>query len=591
MATDNRKETVIDLRSTVVLFLGEDTFSARDSYIDLLGNQAPVHKVVALSVKAEYAEWKEMLESSFRLFTAINRQQLAETGLLQSDELRNVPVVIVLRHDGTDRFSELVRAVVESATDQQIADKLEFVTVTDVSRVEELDPKSALIHSAVESIDSAVVRLQTGILAICDYWRGSPIGSDEKVSLALARIAATVTLSEYDLQNSHFGHFRNGVLGAKTFWVGLSTYTADRIDDCAGLIYAGVLRDSIAKVLTANKTSIVGDLKDETYESLLKTVRQSLNGELPAVDTDSWRQLIMRYQTEVAPQIVSQICANVQKESEILTVLECLSARIRCRESAIGASSLAVLVPMVPAIVLANYRWIEMPAAGILAIVMVAWFIIRRKRAIGEGEIISEPRGPEFGGRASTLPAIPYNPILANVLDDLRRELMAKLGTPNNMQDEALSGRSLAGSLMGEKRYSFEQMRKSDEARTAGKVELGKTPRRLLLLALESGKWRTSAECHELVDAQKDTLRKIAAALRREFLAWVWDSEIHRLQDRNFVQEVLYAPPPPANTLSATFCLAPSNWNTAEWPVAVDRCTLMNSIHFLYLVQHTNVHN
>jgi hypothetical protein len=594
MENDSPQIDPLDLRPTVVLFCGEDTFVARDSYVDLIGKHAPILSVVGLSAEAESEEWMEILQESFQIFTAVRREKFAEARLLANDDLKNVPVLIIVRQTGVDRYSELVRTVVGSAAKQQIADKLEFITITDVSQVEELTVKAARFHNAVSSVDSAVVQLQTGVLAICDYWRGAPIGSDQKLLLAMARIAALITLSQYDLENSHFGYFRNGVLGGKTFWVGLSAYTADRIGECAGLIYAGALRDKIRELLTKNPASIVSELKDVTYQTLLRTVGNRIGGVLPAVDTDDWAQLIILYQTEIAPEILEQVCARIRAESEVLTVLDHLAARIRGKDTAMSASTIPMLIPLLPVAISGNLGVTVLTISGLTAIALAAWKFKQRlpkKKPDGEQDTQDSGKQTVQGDSWNALPTIPKDPILAGVLDDLRRELTAKLGASCDAQEVGFEKHCPEGSLIGEMRYRFSEMLKSDEARSAGKSELEKTPRRLLLLALESGKWRTSAECNELLNAQRDAVRKIAAALRLKFIAWVLNSETQRLLDYSFVQEVLYAPPPPASTAISAFCFVPTTWNIPAWPVASDRCALENSIHILYLVQHSNVNN
>ncbi len=593
MVPNGQETKAPNIRPTITLFFGTDTFDSRDSYLASLGKYAPVQRVHGFSADAESLEWQEILQESFQLFTAVNRQQLADSGLVETDELQNVPMLIVVRREGVDRFPELVRTVVDVAAAQQLADKLEFIIITDVSRPEEIGAKAAGFHDAVSSIDSTVVQLQAGVLAISDYWRGASIGCEEKINLAIARIAALISMTEYDLHESHLGGFRNGFLGGKTFWVGLSIYSADRIDACSALIYADLLRDKLKELLAENPASIVRNLTDQAYESLLKTVGDRIGGVLPAPDTDHWSQLTARYQTDVAPAILDQIAAGVQGESELLTVLEHLAGRLRGREQVRKSAAMAMFPPILPAALTASLSTLGLSIAGLAVFALAAVWTYKqlsgRDEADGaEMSVSSEAQGAASPA-ASCWSSLPSDPILADVLDDLRRELTAKLQKTHDPQELSLLDHSPAGALMGEQCFRFKQMRKLTDARSAGASWFQRTPGSLLLLALESGKWRTSDECGELIKTQRNTVRAIATALRQEFTSWVADREIQRLQDYSFVQEVLYSPPPPAGASISAFCFAPHTWDVSRWPVAIDRCTFANSFHFIYLVQHTNV--
>ena len=106
----------------------------------------------------------------------------------------------------------------------------------------------------------------------------------------------------------------------------------------------------------------------------------------------------------------------------------------------------------------------------------------------------------------------------------------------------------------------------------------------MLLLALESGKWRTPEECKELLRVQTDALDAIQCCLRDEFLKWVWESEQPRLEDQRLVEQVLYSPPLSDRATVYSFCFVPHDWDIGRAPITFDRCLLKGSIHFMYLV-------
>ena len=125
----------------------------------------------------------------------------------------------------------------------------------------------------------------------------------------------------------------------------------------------------------------------------------------------------------------------------------------------------------------------------------------------------------------------------------------------------------------------------SESARTAGAAELESAPEKLILLALESGKWRTPEVCKDLLNAQKRAVNAIEEALRADFIEYAVTSERQRLVDKAFVQEVLYAPPPSPGATVFQVGIAPLDLLLPQLPVAVDRSYLANCFHFLYLVE------
>lgn len=582
MASGDALDRDLNLRPAIVLFLGEDTFATSEIYCSGLGTQVSAQRVLSLSSKADLSEWKELLEEAFQLFTAVSMLRLLNAGLIVNVQVQAVPVLIVTRGE-TERYAELISIVVECAETQNLADKLQILTVTDVVREAELRAKSAKLHQAVEAVTRTVVKLQNGVLAISDHWQGARIGSEEQTNLALARIALLLTLTEYNLEESHLGFLENGVLGGRTFWVGLGSYSADRIDLCATLIYADLLQKAIGHLLSKNPMSIVGDLGNEAYGLVLQNVSKHI-GQITSSDREA-ASTVANYESEVVPKILEAVCSKVRSQSEVLLVLEHLARQLRITNTisnASGTVALATLLFISP----------EGAGIGLLGVIGVAglfWYVIRqiqKRRPVDDAMTVSaaDPIG-------ATPNSVPYDPILADVLDDLRRELIAKLQSSpaNDAKLNFLQG-APDGVLVGEKRFSFAKMWASELARSAGKSVLDVAPHRLLLLALESGKWRTVIECNELVSVQKEACRAIASALRKEFTDWAVAQEEQRVCDKSFVQEVLYASPPPSGAAISAVCVGPCEWHIPELPVPIDRSLLTNCFHFMYLVE-ANVPN
>jgi hypothetical protein len=571
---------MIDLRCSIVLFLGEDTAPCQKRYIDLIGKYESIQRVLRFSPKGEVIEWIDDLEPAFQLFTAVNLRRFVDETFLIKDTVDTVPVVIVVYQEGLDRFGELITAIVEVAAKQGLADKLQFVTLTTVGRNEDLAHKAAQFHNSVHMIESTNVRLQTGVLALCDRWRGAPIGSEEKLHLAVARVTALFTLSEYNFREAHVGHFRNGKCGGHTFWVGLSAYRADEVEHEASLMYMAILGDTLDRLLATNPLTIVGDLTDTTYSALLSGVARRIGGSRPDSGTEAWSGLVERYQTEVVPNILEKLCASVRTEDELTAVLEHLATRLR-QQDRVAATVLAPLSSVGLASLSANRLALGALVVGAAAAVaLTAWAVRRHRSAAATDGLHDSDPGP------SAELIVPNDPVLADVLDDLRRELRLQLQSLRERPVSTTSRKDSDNVLLGEQIFEITLMRKSTSARAAGVAGLHDTPRRLLLLALQSGKWRTSQECAELVKVQREAISSIVAALREDFVTWVFESEGQRLLDHSFVEEVLYASPPGAAAEVSQFCFVPSAWDRQEWQIKIDRCCLEDSIHFMYLVQH-----
>jgi hypothetical protein len=244
---------------------------------------------------------------------------------------------------------------------------------------------------------------------------------------------------------------------------------------------------------------------------------------------------------------------------------------------------LAPLSSATPAFMSNNRVAVETLVAGITIVALAAWVIWwQRNRAT----LTNPDRFVDADPHRSAM-VVPADTVLADVLDDLRRELTLKLHGLDEATELARPRRGSDNLLLGERAFEVVRMKDSVSARAAGAHELQSTPRRLLLLALESGKWRTGEECAELLKVQQEAIKAITAALRESFLTWVFQSEEQRLRDHSFVQEVLYAPPPGVAAEVSQFCFAPGAWDRPDWLVKIDRCCLEDSIHFMYLVQNT----
>lgn len=566
----------LDLRPSLILFLGEDTFASCRMYEVLLGEQAAIQRTLELSPSTPSEEWEERLQHAFDLFTAVEIRRLRDIGLVARDTVNVVPVVIIVQR-AVERYSELVNLVVGVAGKQNLADKLEFVTITSTRDLTDLVDLAKHFHDSVSSIESTAIRLQTGVLAICDYWRGARIGSEVQTMLVLARIAALLTLTEYDLHQTHLGQFRNGSLGGRTFNVGLAAYKVDRIGYCAELIYNEILRESVRAFLAGNQISIVGNLSDETYKFILNDVRYPNRGNVTAsgmIDDETRKY----YQTQAAPMILEAICSVVQSVPELLDVLERTATRLR-----VGEIPRAISACVVPILFLDVLIGAHLLIATFVLFAAVCGGVLWKKRQerfrrallerVEEG-LLNPPR------KQVQL----YDPALAQILEDLRRELIGSLGAKSPEVTSRPRSANTTELLLGEQIWGFEDMRKCESARAKAREAFVKSSQRLVLLSLETGKWGSSSVCAELVALRTQVIEAIVLELREEFSAWAMAHEGQRLADRTFVAEVLYAPTPPAQAPVFTFFIAPPTW-TAPAKMPADRGTLSDSYHFLYLVE------
>jgi hypothetical protein len=383
-----------------------------------------------------------------------------------------------------------------------------------------------------------------------------------------------LTLSEYDLHDSHIGHFRNGVGGGRTFWVGISAYRVTQIQNAAATIYSAALREAIHDVLGANPKSIIGNLSDRSFAELLSHQIQRSDRENKEYGTDASMRDDTNYRTEIVPILLDRICTEVRNETELLGVLEGIAARLRPRTESFNAGMSVGL-----ATTSFDWKWAIIACVCIGIGEVLAKRIKRPNRSPGRGDV--QAKG---ANNVSTCLSISEDVALAEVLDDLRVELSSKLHSPGREADEG-SIATPPDLLLGEQVYSMSQMVTSASAKQAGLHALKLTPGRLLLLLLESGKWRTSSACKELLNLQIDAVAEIASTLQSEFVQWVKENEEPRLRDRNFVQDVLYSPPPPSESEVSGFCFVPLGRNENELSIPVDRYSLEDKIHFMYLVQ------
>ena len=574
-----QNQPAFELRPSVVIFLGRDTHPIEEKYVPFLGSAEPLQRILKLSASDPVEAWDEDLSAAMDLFTAANFEALARQGMPIQDVIRGIPVLIVVREEGVNRFKDLVGIIVRAAASSGLSKKLEFITLIAVNDPDSIDKRAAHFHDATASVEHRGVRLLNGVLAICDRWRGGPIGSDTKIELALARVCALLTLSQYDLADKHLGHFRNGICGGKTFILGVSAYGSGDLKVFAQRIYLSIIRDALQNFLGKEQESIVGRLTDATYSEILSTVRDQIGG--PAVDaeTPEWANRKRRYESEIIPKLLDAVCSRVRREEEIIVTLEGLSARIRRGEpsSTVMAQSIYIGFPM------ATHRnW--MIGIGFVAFVVLFVLVIAaRKRWAtndrGTGKFPADV-GSFFASRHEP---IPTDPILADVLLDVISEIRVKLNHHTAFEPGDSSGHRTEHLLLGEQLL---KLAKIDSAvpRNVGVKELRGGPGRMLLLALESGKWRTPEQCKELLRVQTDAFDAIQCCLRDEFLKWVWESEQPRLEDQRVVEQVLYSPPLSDRATIYSFCFVPRDWEIAGAPITFDRCLLNDSIHFMYLV-------
>jgi hypothetical protein len=569
-------KSVLNIRPAVVLFFGADAFACRELYSGMLGRYADVQRAVTLSETAERDEWRELLQEAFQLFTAVSMKRLQDAHVISDAQVESVPIYIVVR-TATKAFAALVETIVMCAQAEGLAEKLQFVTITDVSRSEELPNKAAILHGPVSATVLPHIALQNTVLAISDYWRGVRIGSNVQTQLALARITALFTLSEYSLEEGHLGFLRNGVLGGRTFWIGVGSYSADRLDVCAKAIYVDLLKEAIDRKLASNSVSVIGELQDGTYAKLFRNITKRTGRSIPLSGSEASTGAV--YAAEIIPAMLESLCSQVRTKEELLATLESLARRLRVNANAPASCTSLCITPLAVVIGSPELSILAALAAVAATIGMILYF--RRQRSTDQ--VLGSPIIED--DEAANPCVIPRDPVLADVLDDLRRELMGKL--PSSIGSLVPDRAEVATDdlLIGERRLRFREMLSSEAARHAGRAELGKTPETLLLLALESGRWRTPEACKELLAIQKRVVDEIEIALRTEFIESAVEGERQRLADKGFVQEVLYAPPPSPGAPVYRIGIAPSDYPPPQVSVAVDRSYLSNSFYFLYLVE------
>jgi hypothetical protein len=576
MVPNEATDAGLNIRPAIVVFFGEDAFACRESYSKLLGKYADLQRTLVLSNRAEKDEWRDFLHDAFQLFTAVSMKRLLNAHFISDETVESVPVYIVVRA-AIQEFAALIETVIACAESEDLAEKLQFTTVTDLSRAEELRNTSAMLHAPVDASRLSRVALQNTVVAISDYWRGVRIGSDEQIQLALARVTALLSLSEYSLEEGHLGFLKNGVLGGRTFWVGLGSYSVDRLDVCARAIYADLLKEAISRTLACNSASIIGELQDSTYAEVLSTVADRIGRPIAPDGTTASTDAV--YSREVVPRLLQALCSRVRTKDELLAVLESLARRLRTTANTSAACTVACVGPAI-ALVLSPETTIAALVTSGLAITVLIWLIWRRRIIAPEGT--NSTTDHAYPANAYV---IPTDAVLADVLDDLRRELMAKL--PSSETDVHQSGHEPApnGLLIGERRLMFEEMFRNEAARQAGAGELGNAPEMLILLTLESGRWRTPEACKNLLVTQTRVADVIERALRTEFIDSVISGESQRLADKAFVQQVLYAPPLSPGAPVYSVGIAPLNCPLPHLTSAVDRSYLSDCFHFLYLVE------
>ena len=183
MEVKETTDRALNIRPAIVVFFGEDAFACCEAYSDLLGRYVDVQRTLNLSDRADGVEWGELLEGAFQLFTAVAMKRLVDSRLIADTTVQSVPVYIVVR-SATEKFGALIETIVFRAQEQGLAEKLQFVTVTDVSRAKDLGDKAAKLHSPVDSSVVPHVTLQNTLVAISDYWQGVRIGSNDQMQLA-----------------------------------------------------------------------------------------------------------------------------------------------------------------------------------------------------------------------------------------------------------------------------------------------------------------------------------------------------------------------------------------------------------------------